>query len=295
MKVTDPARRAHLVTLGLVALTALLIGTNYVALKEALPHTTPLVLTCLRVTIGAVTLGSVARLRGERLPRDRAALASIFWVSLCISTISSGLLAEGVRQVSAGLAALLSATMPLFAAVLALVLLAERPHRLALAGLAIGVVGAAVLASPALDGRSSIRGILTLLAGTFFWALGVVVLKRRNPVVAPITLVAVQLGFSALCLWPVALAVDGIASTEWSGALAVPTLWASIPALAVPFTLMATVVRRAPTVIASSIAYLVPVFGLVAATLWRHESFEPAELAGGALVVVGVVAVGWPR
>ena len=110
---TAPAPNPR-VTLAMIVLVALLIGGNFTALKFALDHTTPLLLAGLRTIVGGTfLLCFVTLIRGERIPTDRAMLGKIFVVSLAITTISSGLLVVGVSRVPAGLASLLSSTMPL--------------------------------------------------------------------------------------------------------------------------------------------------------------------------------------
>ena len=80
------------VTVGLVVLTALLIGLNYTVMKRALDHTTPLALAALRTTVGAPVLLAVAFIRGERLPQTRQQWVAVWWISLSITTVSSGFL-----------------------------------------------------------------------------------------------------------------------------------------------------------------------------------------------------------
>jgi drug/metabolite transporter (DMT)-like permease len=280
----------------LVFVTAALMGGNYVALKEALAHTTPIALTAMRAVLGGTTLLVFARLRGERVPRSRQAWTAIGAVSTCITTVSSVLLVLGTKRVPSGVAALLSATMPLCAAGLSVLVLAERPDRQARVGLAIGVGGAAVLASPALAGDTSLLGVALLLAATTAWATGVVVQKRLDVgEVSAVMFVACQLLVSAVVVGLVALVVEGIGGIDVGWGLVVPLGYSAIPAMAIPFSLIATVIRRAPAVQGAAVAYLIPLFGVLASWLVRGETLAVAELAGGALVIVGVVLVNRPR
>ncbi len=109
--------------------------------------------------------------------------------------------------------------------------------------------------------------------------------------VSPIMLVGVQLAMSAAVLMPVALVVEGASETDWSLGLFVPVLYAGIPANAVTFALMATVVKRASPTLAASTAYLIPVFGVTFGWLIRDERLGRVELIGGVLVIVGVYLV----
>jgi drug/metabolite transporter (DMT)-like permease len=278
--------------LATVVLVAALIGGNFTSLKFALDHTGPILLAAMRTVVGGSFLVSFALLRGERLPTDRAVLRRIFVVGFSITTVSSALLVFGVSRVPAGFASLMSSTMPLFTALLSLLLLHARISRLGALGLVVGFLGTGVLASPALDGDAELVGVAALLLSALAWAFGTVFMKWKDlSAVTPIMLVGVQLLMSACMLGPFALVVEGTGSTDWSLGLLVPLLYSAIPANAVTFSLIATVVRRATPTQAAATAYLVPVFGVFFGWLIRDERLGWVELAGGVLVVVGVTIV----
>ncbi|HUF98057.1 MAG TPA: EamA family transporter [Ilumatobacter sp.] len=279
-------------TLATVTLVAALIGLNFTVLKYALEHASPILLTGMRSTIAGAVLLSFALLRGEKLPRNPVDVRNIFIVGFSITTVSSALLLIGTKRVPAGVASLLGSTMPLFTAVLTLVLLRNKLSRQAAIGLAVGFVGTAVLASPSLRGSSQLVGVAALVASALAWAYGTVHMKWQDMSrVSPVMLVAIQLVFSAAILVPFALIVEGTADTELGWGLFVPLLYASIPAQALTFVLLATVVRRATPTQAASTAYLVPLFGVTFGALIRDERLGWIEFGGGFLVVVGVFIV----
>jgi drug/metabolite transporter (DMT)-like permease len=275
--------------LATVVLVAVLIGGNFTALKFALDHSTPFLIAGMRTVIGGTFLLAFARLRGEKFPTERRDLLNIFAVSFSITTVSSALLVFGVNRVTAGVASLMASTMPMFTAVLALVLMKTPISRLAAVGLAVGFGGTLVLASPSLGGSSAAIGIGSLLFSAMAWAFGNVYMKWQDMTnVSPIMLVGVQLYMSALCLIPFALLVEGTAETDWSIGLFAPLLYAAVPANAITFALLATVVRRATPTQAASTAYLIPLFGVFFGWLIRDERLGSAELIGGVLIIVGV-------
>lgn len=278
--------------LAAIVLVAALIGGNFTALKFALDHTTPMLLTAMRTVIGGTCLVALAVARGERFPTDRTVLARIFVVGFSITTLSSALLVFGVSRVPAGFASLMSSTMPLFTALLSLLVLRARISPLGVFGLAVGFVGTGLLAAPSLRGSTTLVGAVALLGSALTWAFGNVFMKWKDlTAVTPIMLVGVQLWMSACMLLPFAALVDDLGATDWSLGLLVPLLYAAIPSNAVTFSLMATVIRRASPTQAAATAYLIPVFGVVIGWLVRDERLGWAELAGGALVVAGVTIV----
>ncbi|MDH3293352.1 MAG: EamA family transporter [Acidimicrobiia bacterium] len=275
--------------LATIVLVAMLIGGNFTSLKFALDHTTPFLLAGMRTVIGGSALLALARFRGERLPTRLHDLARIFVVSLSITTVSSGLLVYGVNRVPAGVASLVASTMPLFTALLSLLLLGTAISLLGRVGLLVGFAGTVVLASPSLGGEAAAIGIGSLVLSAIAWAFGTVFMKWKDfSRVSPIMLVGVQLIMSALVLIPFALTVEGTNGTDWSLGLLVPLLYSAIPANAVTFSLLATVVRRATPTQAAASAYLIPVFGVLFGWLLRSERLGLTEVVGGALVVAGV-------
>ena len=216
-------------------------------------------------------------------------LGRILVVSLSITTISSGLLVYGVNRVPAGVASLVSSTMPLFTAVLSLLLLGTAITAMGRLGLLVGFAGTVVLALPSLEGEAAAIGIGSLVLSAIAWAFGTVFMKWKDfSRVSPIMLVGVQLIMSAVVLIPFALAVEGTGGTDWSIGLLIPLLYSAVPANAVTFSLLATVVRRATPTQAAASAYLIPVFGVLFGWLIRSERLGFVELLGGGLVVGGV-------
>ncbi len=275
--------------LATVFLVAILVGGNFTSLKFALDHTSPLLLTSMRTVVGGAFLMGLALMRGERPPRRKDDLARIFVVSFSITTVSSALLVFGVDRVPAGVAALVVGSMPLFTAVLAAIVLGTRVSRMGGIGLAVGFGGTVILASPSLGGETAAVGIAALALSAVAWAFGTVFMKWKDfSRVSPVMLVGVQLLMSAVLLVPFALLVEGTADTEWTMGLLVPLLYSAIPANAITFALLATVVTRATPTQAASSAYLIPVFGVFFGWLIRDEVLGWVEMVGGVLVVVGV-------
>ena len=285
------------ITVGLVVLTALLIGLNYTVMKRALDHTTPLALAALRTTVGAPVLLAVVFIRGERLPRTRQQWAAVWWSSLSITTVSSGFLVLGISRLSTGLSAMLSAPMPLFTAIIAVVVIAEFPGRRGYFGLLIGLLGAVFLAIPTFGSGNTTLGIVFSLISSISWAAGAVLNKRVPGAleISPLMLVALQVTFSAVCLHTAVPFFEDWSETSLNWGLAIPLLYAGIPSLAVTFYLFASVLRRAPAIQGAAVAYLTPFFGVLFSWLLVGDRLGTAEMVGGLLVIAGVAVLSTDR
>lgn len=292
-----PQQISNAITVSLVVLTALFIGLNYTVMKWALDHTTPLALAALRTTVGAPVLLAVAMARRERFPRTREQWWAVWWISLAITTLSSGFLVLGISRLSPGLAAMLSATMPLFTAMIAMLVIAELPGRRGYIGLVVGLFGAICLALPALGSGNTTLGIIFALISSVSWAIGAVLNKRLPGALAisPLMLVALQISFSAVCLHAAVPFLEDWSDTSLNWGLILPLLYAGIPSLAVTFYLFASVLRRAPAIQGAAVAYLTPFFGVLFSWVLVGDRLGRVEMVGGLLVIVGVAVLSSDR
>ena len=292
-----PQQISNAITVSLVVLTALFIGLNYTVMKWALDHTTPLALAALRTTVGAPVLLAVAMARRERFPRTREQWWAVWWISLAITTVSSGFLVLGISRLSPGLAAMLSATMPLFTAIIAMLVIAELPGRRGYIGLVVGLFGAICLALPALGSGNTTLGIIFALISSVSWAIGAVLNKRLPGALAisPLMLVALQISFSAVCLHAAVPFLEDWSDTSLNWGLILPLLYAGIPSLAVTFYLFASVLRRAPAIQGAAVAYLTPFFGVLFSWVLVGDRLGRVEMVGGLLVIVGVAVLSSDR
>mgnify|MGYP002004126213 FL=1 len=266
-------------------------------MKWALDHTTPLALAALRTTVGAPVLLAVAMARRERFPRTREQWWAVWWISLAITTVSSGFLVLGISRLSPGLAAMLSATMPLFTAIIAMLVIAELPGRRGYIGLVVGLFGAICLAVPALGSGNTTLGIIFALISSVSWAIGAVLNKRLPGALAisPLMLVALQISFSAVCLHAAVPFLEDWSDTSLNWGLILPLLYAGIPSLAVTFYLFASVLRRAPAIQGAAVAYLTPFFGVLFSWVLVGDRLGRVEMVGGLLVIVGVAVLSSDR
>lgn len=270
-------------------------GSNFVAMKLVLVHLSPLVMGSLRALIAGLCLLGICAVRGISLPRDPRVWREIALIALFMSTLSSAAFAMGIARVSAGLAGLLSNTMPLFTLILAGPLLGERPGLVAWMGLLIGFVGTAVIAWPTVALQGEALGVFFVMAAPASWAFGSILLKRHDlSSVHPLALVSIQLLMSAAGIFVLSGFVEGFGRFEPHRDLWLPLLYASLPALAFAYVLWVEILNRGSAVQASATAYMVPIFGVGFGALWLGERLSMFELLGGLLVLCGVAAVNAP-
>ncbi|HUG13887.1 MAG TPA: DMT family transporter [Thermomicrobiales bacterium] len=202
-------------------------------------------------------------------------------------------LAYGIQYVEAGTVSLISGVSPVFMAILASLLLNEKIRARVVIGLGLALAGSALVAvasgGEATLSREQVVGSLLILLSAILWGLYSVVVK---PWLGPIPPSSIpMLGSIASLPLVVPLGASGFASSlgrlDAVGWLAVAqfTLLASVTA---PI-LWAVGLQRGQASQAGLFLYLVPLFGVASGALLLGERVGAGTLAGGALILGGVL------
>jgi drug/metabolite transporter (DMT)-like permease len=174
----DPDRLKRFVAFFLVYV---MWGTNFLAIRYAVQTLPPFVLMGVRCLLAGSCLYVWARLRGDSAPTPAqwraAAPAGLLLFLLC-----HGLLAWSQRHVTSGVAALTMATIPAWMTVLDWIWArGPRPRAGVWIGIALGLAGLAVLATPSSwSGGVSASGLMVLLVSAFGWAAGSIVSRASR-------------------------------------------------------------------------------------------------------------------
>src|SRR3954468_19609203 len=175
---TQRTARAERIKVALAFTSIYLVwGSTYLAIRYAVETIPPLVTAGIRHTIAGGILLAWACARGYRPRREHwtagIVLGALFFL------VGHGSLHWAEQHVASGLAALLIATEPMFILVLAWASGQQRISRLSALGLALGVVGVAVLTGVELSGKhASLIGIVAVLTGSLSWGAGVAISPR---------------------------------------------------------------------------------------------------------------------
>jgi drug/metabolite transporter (DMT)-like permease len=197
------------------------------------------------------------------------------------------LLGYASLHLTAGLIAVLNATAPLFAALIAHFLLKERLGRARAWGLCIGFVGVAVLmwGSGSFKSNSGMLAVLAVLCTSLSWGLGAHYARKHLPSVDVMVMTVGSLTAASVFLAPFAVATW---PAENPGARA----WAELAFLGVAssglgFLLYFRLLRRIGPVRAMSVTFLNPVVALASGALYLGEQVTLQMVFGGAVVLLG--------
>ncbi|UWQ37807.1 DMT family transporter [Leisingera aquaemixtae] len=186
-------------TLLLTALAPAIWGSSYIVTTTLLPGHSPIVVALLRaLPAGLLLLLLVRQLPPlDWLPRLMVLGAlnfSLFWVLLFLSAY----------RLPGGVAATLGAVQPLIVVFLSAVLLKTPIRAAAVAAALLSIAGVALLVlTPA--AKLDTLGVLAGLGGAVSMAAGVVLTRKWQPPVPPLTFTAWQLSAGGVLLIPAAL------------------------------------------------------------------------------------------
>ena len=270
----------------LAVLIAAAWGFTFVVIKVGLRDFPPLLFSALRFLVAASPLLWLWRL-GPPAPWPYVVgiglAMGVSMFSLLFVAIDIGL--------PAGLASLVAQTQAFFTALLAALLLGDRPTRRQLAGMALAGAGLAVIAAD-LGGGSSLLGLVLALGAALSWAVSNILTKQARAT-DPLRLVIWMSAVSALPLLLLSWAVEGeermvtaVWHMSWLGAGAV--VFQSLIATLAAFGAWSLLLARYPASVVAPFSLLVPVFGMSSTALLLGESVSWAKLAGAALVLLGL-------
>lgn len=272
--------------LGLLLVLAALWGASYMFIKIGLEDLSPAMVVFTRTLLGALALLPFALRRGAF--RGMRPLLPLAVVLAAIQVAGPFLLISyGERHISSGLAGILVASAPIFTALLAPLLDAsERSSGTALAGIAIGIVGVALILGVDLgDAGSALGGGLMVLAAGAGYAIGGFLVKKRFSALDAIGVVTLTMGLSALLSLPVAAASPPAAAP--SGGTIAAMLALGIGGTGIAFAIFYTLIAELGPARASLVAYIAPGFAVVYGVTLRGEALTVATVAGLVLIVGG--------
>ncbi|HEV3471663.1 MAG TPA: DMT family transporter [Actinomycetota bacterium] len=267
----------------LLAATALTWGSSFVWIEIGLEAFSPTFITLLRLVFGAGTLVFVRQARAPIAREDLPAIALLGLVWMAAPLL---LFPIAQQWIASSLAGMINGSMPIFAGVIAAVVLRRLPPSKTMLGIALGFIGVVAVSWPAVQGSSATAlGAGLVLAATICYGIAVnlaVPLQQKYGTL-PIILRA-QLFALAITFVP---GIIGATSSSFDAA----SLAAMIPlgclGTGLAFVWMGTLVGRVGAARGSVTIYFVPVIAIMMGALFRSESIAVISIVGTALVLAG--------
>jgi len=263
-------------------------GSSFLLIAFALEGLEPSTITIGRVGLGALTLWGIRLLGSNRTRIDREDYPRLIALSLLWVAIPFSLFPLAQEHINSAVTGLLNGAMPIFAAVISIVLFRVAPRGAQLLGIIVGFSGIVLVSvGSAGDESSQLRGILMVLAATLCYGLAVNLAPPLQRKYGAMVLMSSVLGLATLAVIPLGFRDFGENSWELGPIASVIALGAIGTGAA--YWIMSTLVGRVGAIRASFITYLIPVVSLVLGVVIRNDVVEPIALVGAILTIGGAL------
>ncbi len=284
-------------------------GASYLFIKVGGAEIPPFTFVEGRALIAALVLYIVMRWRGEALPRTRRE-----WVLLAAMGIFNGvipytLITWGETHIASGLAAILTAVMPLFTVMLAHFWTHdERLSAAKVFGVILGFVGVIVLFLPQL--RQGIRvadppadpagpwgatpsgmefwGEFAVVVAAASYAVAVLIVRKYLLSMSHVVAATGQLASTAFFMLPLSLAFDAPFALRPSLAAIGSLATLALLGTALAYILYYWLIEHTGATRTSLVTFLIPITGVMWGALLLGERIEWEALAGLVLIIAGV-------
>ena len=245
---------------------------------------TPLVVTDLRIG-GAMVLFWIAYFFQKPEHVSHKDLASLFVAALLGIVFNQGCFIFGVSLSSPGDASIITTSMPLWAMVLAALILKEPITGKKVLGIAAGASGALLLilgngqngqgTSATTAGGTMIWGDLLVLLAQFCYALYIVLYKDFVNKYSLVTIMKWMFTYSFICILP--FSANSLMRTDWSS-LHLPELgglsFIVVGATFISYMLIVVGQKNLRPTVAGMYNYIQPLVACIVAVCWGMDSFN---------------------
>ena len=275
----------RLATLGLIW------GGAFPLVEVALEGFLPMTLAATRLGLAALILVPLSFFYGG-LPTGAKVWFFAFGVALLSNALPFALLSWGQTHVTAGVAGVAMAVMPLMALPLSHLLVpGERMSSKGMLGLGIGFIGVLVLIGfdtlSQLGGAGiEVLGQIACLSATICYVLGSITIKRA-PKAHPIAFAAAAMLLAAIIAIPFAFVVEGVPQMP-TGKSVIAMVVLAIGPTVIALMLMLKVLSSAGPPFLSLVNYQVPVWATIFGAIFLGEKIEPRLAIALVLILFGV-------
>jgi len=271
-------------------LLAAIWGGSFLFVRMAVNAIGPLWLTELRVGIAALVMLIYARTAGFALDPVRNWQPYLV-LGVLNTALPWALYAWSGKYIGASYMAILNAATPWFAAICGAIWLGEKLSWRKIFGLALGMLGVALLVGlgPIAVSAEVLLAVLACIGATACYALAGIYVKLHAGKLAPRALTVGSLIAASLVVMPFLPAPPPAAAFSWQVTLAVLgiSLLCSAAAYLIYFRLIADI---GPTR-TFTVTFLIPAFGTLWGVLFLGEPVGMSTLAGGTLIVAATAMV----
>ena len=285
-------REPKLLDYALLTILALIWSSAFFNIKIATYSYGPVTIAFLRIVFGAIPVIGLClfkKIKIEAFSKDWYWFAAIGMINLVIPFF---LIAYGVQKVQSNLAAILMASTPLSATVLAhLFTKNEKINLIKILGVLVGFSGIVFLFSDniLINENNFLSALIIFFASTFYVIGGILTLKVSNKKNENVT--ASILIWATIFLIPVTVFVEKPWNLNPSTDSTISIIYLGIVATGLAWLLRFRILKNNGLVFQAQVAYLIPIFGIILSYIFLKEIITPKVLVSVAAIIVGIYLV----
>jgi drug/metabolite transporter (DMT)-like permease len=270
---------------------AVIWGVNFVVVKYATHIFNPVAFTGLRVGTAATFLVAFAYARGG-FTLSRHDVVRLLFLGVIGNGLYQLFFVHGVARTRAGNASLIVGAAPAFIALVARARGLERVKRMTFAGIALSVIGVALViagSATSANGETTLLGSVLVFLGVLCWTAYTIMLQPYTKRIDVVQLAAVTMVGGAVPL--LVASMPALIATDWSGVGAggwLALLYSSVISMGVAYFFWYRGLRVLGPTRTAVYSNLQPIVALVAAWAFLGEIPTIFQGVGAVTIIAGV-------
>lgn len=268
-------------------------GTTWLASKEGVKHMPGLQLAMIRQFLGGLLYVVYFILKKQPWPKGKQ-WRTILILSFLNFVLSNGLSTWGVKYMTSGLGAIISALFPIWIIVINF-FTGEKVKKMALFGMLISFSGICIIFVDYLADflKPDFQfGIILMTASTITWAFGILETKKQAVNFNPYFSLGLQMFISSIFLFSITetsgvnIPFSEIPTASWYAIAYLVIIGSVLTFIAFIYTL-----QHLPTEISSIYVYINPIVAIVLGSFIFGEALTQAIAVGAAVTLCGLYLV----
>jgi drug/metabolite transporter (DMT)-like permease len=283
----------------------LIWGSTYLGIRIVVETVPAFLMASVRFLVaGLIVAGFIALTKGFRATRAQWRDNAIIGGFLCLG--GNGLVSWAEERVPSGIATLMISAGPVFIVLMDWAVHAwfkdgkrgTRPTALTFVGLALGFIGLAVLVGPdvmttGVGGLDPWR-LLGLLGATFFWGVGMIIMRYVREPAEPFTASGIQMICGSGWLSVASVATGELSRFDpaaISSRSVIAWTYLVIFGSLIGFSTFTWLMKHSTPAKVSTYAYVNPVVAVFLGWLVLHETVSPRIFVAAAIIIAGVAII----
>ena len=278
-------------------------GSTFVAIRYGVQYLTPAFVSGFRYLFAGLLLMVYLRMRKQSLALSRRELIRAFILAILLLVGNNVLLGWAEEYLTAGYAALLTASVPLLIAIAETIIPGGTPlNRLGWTGTALGLGGLVLLLAPVLRNGLTLHnssdadhalslGTMILIVGIASWVTGSLLSGRNPSTLDPFVASAWQMLIAGTINILIGTALGGWSTAHWTPGVFAAIAWLTIFGSLVGYSAYTFLLHNVPVAKVATYAYVNPIVAVILSAIFLHEGLHGSQWIAMAVILVAVAIV----